>query len=57
MQLNQYLESIIDFNKAIKLNSKNRSIYYYRYLVNSVISQNEEAIEDCRKLIDLEPEN
>ena len=57
MQLNQYLSSIIDFNKAIELNPENGSIYYYRYLAHSVLSQYEEAIKDCKKLIDLEPEN
>ena len=55
MQLNQYLSSIIDFNKAIELNPENGSIYYYRYLAHSVLSQYEEAIKDCKKLIDLEP--
>ncbi len=57
MQLNQYLASIIDFNKAIELNPENGSIYYYRYLAHSVLSQYVEAIEDCKKLIALEPDN
>ena len=57
MQLNQYLASSIDFNKAIELNPENGSIYYYRYLAHSVLSQYEEAIEDCKKLINLEPDN
>tara|TARA_B100001989_G_C24333249_1_gene361150 strand:+ start:142 stop:528 length:387 start_codon:yes stop_codon:yes gene_type:complete len=57
MQLNHYLASIIDFNKAINLNSKNPSLYYYRYLSHLVLSQYEEAIEDCKKLIILEPED
>ena len=57
MQLKQYLESIIDFNKAINLDSKNPSLYYYRHLSHSVLSQYEEAIEDCKRLIILEPED
>ena len=57
MELNQYLASIIDFNKAIELNSKNGSIYYYRKSAHSVLSQYEDAIEDCKKLIALEPDN
>ena len=57
MQLNQYLVSIIDFNKAINLNPRNASLYYYRYLSHSVLSQYEEAIEDCKKLVFLEPED
>ena len=55
MQLNQYVTSIIDFNNGIKLNPEKASIYYYRHLAHSVISQYEEAIEDCKKLISLEP--
>ena len=57
MQLKQYQASIIDFNKAINLNSNNPSLYYYRHLAHSVLSQYEEAIEDCKKLIILEPED
>ena len=56
MQLNQYLASIIDFNNGIKLNPEKGSIFYYRYLAHSVLSQYEEAIEDCKKLISLEPD-
>ena len=57
MQLKKYQKSIIDFNRAINLNSKNPSLYYYRYLAYSVLSQYEEAIQDCKKLIILEPKN
>ena len=57
MQLKHYLASIIDFNKAINLDSKNPSLYYYRHLSNSVLSKYEEAIEDCKRLIILEPED
>ena len=57
MQLKKYQKSIIDFNRAINLNSKNPSLYYYRYLSYSVLSQYEEAIQDCKKLIILEPKN
>ena len=56
MQLNKYIASIIDFNNGIKLNPEKASIYYYRHLAHSVISQYEEAIEDCKKLISLAPE-
>ena len=57
MQLKKYQKGIIDFNRAINLNSKNPSLYYYRYLSHSVLSQYEEAIQDCKKLIILEPKN
>ena len=56
MNLNEHMGSLIDFNKAINLDSKNPSLYYYRHLSHSVLSQYEEAIEDCKKLISLEPD-
>ena len=55
MNLNQYIGSIKDFNKAINLTPKNASLYFYRYLSHAVLSQYDEAIEDCKKLISLEP--
>jgi len=55
MNLNQYMGSIIDFNKAINLSPRNASLYFYRYLSHSVLSQYDEAIADCKKLIELEP--
>ena len=57
IQLKQYLASIIDLNKAINLDSKNPSLYYYRYLSHSVLSNYVDAIEDCKRLIILEPED
>ena len=57
MQLKKYQQSILDFNRAINLNSINPSLYYYRYLSYSVLFQYEEAIQDCKKLIILEPKN
>ena len=51
MNLNQYIGSIKDFNKAINLTPKNASLYFYRYLSHAVLSQYDEAIEDCKKLI------
>ena len=55
MNLNEYMGSIIDFNKAIYFSSKNASLYFYRYLSHAVLSQYDEAIADCKKLIELEP--
>ena len=57
MQLKQYLASIIDFNKAINLNSYNPSLYYYRHLAHSVLSQYEKAIEDFNKMIEIDPDD
>ena len=39
MNLNQYMGSVIDFNKAINLSPRNASLYFYRYLSHSVLSQ------------------
>ena len=55
MRLNQYMGSIIDFNKAINFSPKNSSLYFYRYLSHFVLSQYDEAIKDCKNLIELEP--
>ena len=55
MNLNQYMGRVIDFNKAIYLSPRNASLYFYRYLSHSVLSQYDEAIADCKKLIELEP--
>ena len=55
MNLNQYMGSVIDFNKAIILSPRNATLYFYRYLSHSVLSQYDEAIADCKKLIELEP--
>ena len=55
MRLNQYMGSIIDFNRAINFSPKNSLLYFYRYLSHLVLSQHDEAIKDCKKLIELEP--
>ena len=55
MNLNQYIGSIIDFNKAITFSPKNASLYFSRYLSYSVLSKYDEAMRDCEKLIELEP--
>ena len=39
MNLNQSMGSVIDFNKAIILSPRNASLYFYRYLSHSVLSQ------------------
>ena len=51
------LSYIKGFGNIFKTWPENESIYYYRYLAHSVLFQYEEAIEDCKKLIALEPDN
>tara|TARA_Y100000589_G_C27045699_1_gene585060 strand:- start:71 stop:457 length:387 start_codon:yes stop_codon:yes gene_type:complete len=55
INLNQHMGSIIDFNKAIHLYPKNSSLYFYRCLCYAVLSKYDDAIKDCKKLIELEP--
>ena len=55
INLNQHMEGIIDFNKAIHLYPKNSSLYFYRCLCYAVLSKYDDAIKDCKKLIELEP--
>lgn len=55
MHLNQHMESIIDFNKAINFSPKNASLFFYRYSCYLVLSKYDAAIKDCEGLIELEP--
>ena len=51
MHLNQHMESIIDFNKAINFSPKNALLFFYRYSCYLVLSKYDAAIKDCEKLI------
>ena len=55
MHLNQHMESIIDFNKAINFSPKNALLFFYRYSCYLVLSKYDAAIKDCEELIELEP--
>ena len=57
IQMNQYLDCIGDFNKAISLDPKNPSLYFYRGFALCVLDEKEGALKDFNKLIEFEPDN
>ena len=54
---NQYKEAIKDFNKAIKLNTKDFYSWKFRGISKYFLDQNEEAIKDLDKAIKLNPKD
>ena len=57
MNLYQYPDAILDFNKGVDLDPMHASLYFYRQYSFCAISQYKEAIVDCKKLIRLEPDD
>ena len=57
IQINNHLGSISDFNKAISLDPKNASLYFYRGMALCVLDDKEGALKDFNELIKLEPNN
>ena len=57
IQMNRHLDSISDFNKAISLDPKNPSLYFYRGFALCVLDDKEGALKDFNKLIEFEPDN
>ena len=57
MHLHQYPDAIFDFNKGVDLDPMHASLYFFRQYSFCAISQYKEAIEDCKKLIILEPDD
>ena len=56
-QINNHLDSINDFNKAIRLDPKNASLYFYRGMALCVLDDKDGALKDFNQLIKLEPNN
>ena len=56
-QLNYYLDSVNDFNKAIRLDSKNASLFFYRGMALCVLNDKNGALNDFNQLIKFEPNN
>ena len=56
-QMNQHHDSIRDFDKAISLDPKNPSLYFYRGFALCVLDEKERALGDFNKLIEFEPDN
>ena len=55
--LSYYLDSINDFNKAIRLDSKNASLFFYRGMALCVLDDKDGALNDFNQLIKFEPNN
>ncbi len=56
-QLSFYLDSINDFNKAIRLDSKNASLFFYRGMALCALDDKDGALNDFNQLIKFEPNN
>ena len=56
-KLSYYLDSINDFNKAIRLDSKNASLFFYRGMALCVLDDKNGALNDFNQLIKFEPNN
>ena len=56
-KLSYYLDSINDFNKAIRLDSKNASLFFYRGMALCVLDDKDGALNDFNQLIKFEPNN
>ncbi len=52
-----YQKAVDFYNKALKIYKRDGAIFYNRALSNYELGNYEEAIEDCKKLITLEPDN
>lgn len=57
IQMNRHLDSISDFNKAISLDHKNASLFFYRGMALCVLDDKEGALKDFNQLIKFEPNN
>ena len=56
-QLNYYFDSINDFNKAIRLDPENASLFFYRGMALCVLDDKDGALNDFNQLIKFEPNN
>ena len=53
--LSRYWESIADYSKAIELDPKNPELYYLRGMSYSYLNQNQEALKNLKKSLEIEP--
>ena len=54
--LGRYLESIIDYSKAIDLDPKNSYLYFVRGMSYEYLNQNEEALKNLKMSLILDPD-
>ena len=55
--LGRYLESIIDYSKAIELDPKNSYLYFGRGMSYEHLDQNEEALKNIQMSLKIDPDN
>ena len=55
--LGMYLESIIDYSKAIELDPKDSYLYFFRGMSYEYLNLNEEALKNMQMSIKLDPNN
>ena len=55
--LGMYLESIFDYSKAIELDPKDSSLYFFRGMSYEYLNLNEEALKNIKMSIKLDPHN
>ena len=55
--LGRYLESIIDFSKAIELDPKDSYLYFFRGMSYEYLKLNEEALKNFQIAVKLDPDN
>ena len=56
-KLSFYFDSINDFNKAIRLDPENASLFFYRGMALCVLDDKDGALNDFNQLIKFEPNN
>ena len=55
--LGRYVESIIDFSKAIELDPKDSYLYFFRGMSYEYLKLNEEALKNFQIAVKLDPDN
>ena len=55
--LGMYLESIIDYSKAIELDPKDSYLYFFRGMSYDYLNLNEEALKNMKISVELDPCN
>jgi len=56
-KLSYYFDSVNDFNKAIRLDPENASLFFYRGMALCVLDDKDGALNDFIQLIKFEPNN
>ena len=55
--LGMYIESIIDYSKAIELDPKDSYLYFFRSMSYDYLNLNEEALKNMKISVELDPFN